>query len=81
MRKPSVKNVDTIVERGSGNVFADLGCSDADERLAKAELARAIHKLIVQRAWTPRRAAEPLVLSAPDVADLVRGKVDIAAAV
>ena len=74
MSKPMLKNVDTTVERGSGNVFADLGCSDADERLAKAELARAIHKLIVQRAWTQRRAAVSLGLSAPDVSDLVRGK-------
>ena len=32
----------TTVERGSGNVFADLGFPDADERLAKAELARAL---------------------------------------
>ena len=68
------KKVDTTVERGSGNVFADLGYSDAEGRLAKAELARAIHKLIVQRAWTQRRAADTLGLSAPDVSDLVRGK-------
>ena len=74
MSKPMLRNVDTTVARGSGNVFADLGCADADERLAKAELARTIHKLIVQRAWTQRRAAETLGLSAPDVSDLVRGK-------
>ncbi len=74
MSTPVRKKVDTTAERGSGNVFADLGCSDADERLAKAELARAIHRLILQRAWTQRRAAETLGLSAPDVSDLVRGK-------
>ena len=74
MSKPMRKKLDTTVERGRGNVFADLGFRDADERLAKAELARAIHQLILQRAWTQRRAAETLGLSAPDVSDLVRGK-------
>ncbi len=29
---------DTTVERGSGNVFADLGSPDADAHLVKAEL-------------------------------------------
>lgn len=42
MSKPMLKKIDTTVERGSGNVFADLGFPDADERLAKAELARAL---------------------------------------
>jgi hypothetical protein len=30
------------VTRGSGNVFADLGLPNAEERLAKAQLAYAI---------------------------------------
>ena len=34
-----------IVESG-GNVFADLGLPDADETLAKADLAREIVRLI-----------------------------------
>ena len=33
---------DTAVERGSGNVFADLGFPDADAHLVKAELVSRI---------------------------------------
>ena len=36
----------TAIHAGSGNVFADLGLPDADERLAKAELARQLRALI-----------------------------------
>ena len=34
------------VEASSGNVFEDLGLPDAGERLAKAELARVIRKIV-----------------------------------
>jgi len=61
-------------EPGGANVFADVGFADADERLAKAELSRMIHKIIEKRGWTQRRAAEVLGIAAPDVSDLVRGK-------
>ena len=37
------------VERGSGNVFADLGLPDAEERLAKAQIAHTIAETI--RSW------------------------------
>ena len=44
------------VRTGSGNVFADLGLAQAEERLAKAELARAIGKTIGARNLTQREA-------------------------
>jgi predicted XRE-type DNA-binding protein len=62
------------VEPGSGNVFEDLGLPDAAERLAKAELARVIRKIVADRGWTQRRAAAVLGIAAPDMSDLVRGK-------
>jgi predicted XRE-type DNA-binding protein len=62
-----------LVERSSGNVFADLGFANADEELAKAELARVIRKIIERRGWTQRRAAAVLGVAPPDVSDLVRG--------
>ena len=62
------------VEASSGNVFADLGLPDAEERLAKAELARVIRMIIKDKGWTQRRAAGVLGIAAPDVSDLMRGK-------
>lgn len=65
---------DLEVHDSSGNVFADMGMADADERLAKAELARVIRAAIRERGFTQRQAAELLGLQQPDVSDLVRGK-------
>ena len=62
------------IEAGSGNVFEDLGLPDAGERLAKAELARVIRKIVKEKNWTQRRAADVLGIAPPDVSDLMRGK-------
>ena len=62
------------IEESSGNVFQDLGFFDAAERLAKAELARVVRRIVVERNWTQRRAAAALGIAAPDVSDLMRGK-------
>ena len=45
------------VTRGSGNVFADLGLPNPEERLAKAQLAYAISRVIRERGLTQRAAA------------------------
>lgn len=65
---------DLTVHDSCGNVFADMGMPDADERLAKAELARVVRKAIRERGLTQRQAAELLGLQQPDVSDVVRGK-------
>ena len=57
----------------SGNVFADLGFPDADERLAKADLALRISILIKAQGLTQARAAEMLGVDQPKVSALVRG--------
>jgi predicted XRE-type DNA-binding protein len=62
------------VEPSSGNVFEDLGLPDAAARLAKAELARVIRKIVADKGWTQRRAAEALGIAPPDMSDLARGK-------
>ena len=69
-----VKQEPLEIEAGSGNVFEDLGLPDAGERLAKAELARVIRKIVKERNWTQRRAADVLGIAPPDVSDLMRGK-------
>jgi predicted XRE-type DNA-binding protein len=71
----STKRVKRIaIESGSGNVFKDLGLPDVANRLAKAELARVIRKVVAERTWTQRRAAEVLGIAPPDMSDLMRGK-------
>ena len=55
------------VERGSGNVFADLGRPDADTQLLKAELVTRIDKIVRQRGLKQVEAAELLGLSQPDI--------------
>ncbi len=62
------------ITSGSGNVFADLGLPDAADRLAKAELARVIRKIVTEKTWTQRRAATVLGIAPPDMSDLMRGK-------
>ncbi|MDX1920207.1 MAG: helix-turn-helix transcriptional regulator [Candidatus Caenarcaniphilales bacterium] len=58
----------------SGNVFADLGLPNADERLAKAKLIHAISELIRQRGLSQSEAAELLGINQPKISDLMRGK-------
>ena len=61
---------------GSGNVFADLGLPQAEERLAKAELARAIGKAIEARGLTQREAAELLGVDQPKVSQVLNGRLN-----
>lgn len=66
-RKPNVTP-------SSGNVFADLGFSNADELLAKAELVRQIGKEIDVRGLTQKQAADAMGTTQPKVSDLLRGQ-------
>jgi predicted XRE-type DNA-binding protein len=62
------------VTKSSGNVFADLRLPDAEEALAKAELARRICQLVRERGLTQVEAARALGLDQPKVSALMRGK-------
>ncbi len=64
------------VERGSGNVFADLGLSNPELALAKAELVQRIRQIIEERRLTQVKAAKLLGLDQPKVSALVRGQVE-----
>jgi predicted XRE-type DNA-binding protein len=57
-----------------GNVFADLGLPDADERMLKAQLAVQIHRFIEEKGWTQTEAAEAIGLDQPKVSHLLRGR-------
>lgn len=62
------------VEPSGGNVFADLGFADAEERMLKAQLATRIAQLIEQKGWTQARTAERIGLDQPKVSHLLRGR-------
>ncbi len=58
----------------SGNVFADLGLANADELLAKAEMAAKIARLLDARNLTQKALAALLDASQSDVSLLVNHK-------
>ena len=62
------------VEIGSGNVFADLGFEDSEQRLLKAKLATKIAQLIEKKGWTQAQTAERTALDQPKVSRLLRGQ-------
>jgi len=62
------------IYHSSGNVFADMGLPDAEEMLAKAELAIQIHGIIKRRKLTQAQAAELLGIDQPKVSALLRGR-------
>jgi predicted XRE-type DNA-binding protein len=65
---------DETVHDSTGNIFEDLGLPNPEERLAKAEIARVIRKIIRERGLTQVQAADVLGVRQPDVSDLTRGK-------
>ncbi|MEZ4630494.1 MAG: XRE family transcriptional regulator [Deinococcales bacterium] len=50
-------------EIGSGNVFADLGLPNPEERLLKVCLASMIYDIIQTHQWTQHEAAKVLGVS------------------
>lgn len=61
-------------ERGSGNVFADLGLPDAEEMLLKAHLVHQISVVLEEHGLTQTAAAELLGIDQPKVSALLRGQ-------
>ena len=51
----TLKQLDETITRGTGNVFADLGYADADERQTKLRLAHAINSVSVLKNSSPSR--------------------------
>jgi len=62
------------VEEGSGNVFTDIGLTNPEERLAKADLAIRISEAIRTRRLTQTRAAHMLGIDQPKISRLLRGQ-------
>jgi len=62
------------VTRGSGNVFADLGLPEAEEELAKAQLASHIRQIVKRRGLTQVAAASLMGIDQPKVSALLNGR-------
>ncbi len=67
---------DTAITRGTGNVFADLGFADAEERQTKLRLAYTINEVIGQQHLTQATAAEKLGIKQPKISALANYKLD-----
>lgn len=75
MRSRSGDRTRAIV-RGTGNVFADLGYPDADERQTKLRLTHAINQIIGERRLTQVDAAGVLGVTQPKVSVLLRYRLE-----
>ena len=64
------------ITRGSGNVFADLGLPDAEERQTKLRLAHALNAIMDAQRLTQAAAASRLGLNQPKVSALRNYKLE-----
>ncbi|MDP3703645.1 MAG: helix-turn-helix transcriptional regulator [Candidatus Omnitrophota bacterium] len=65
------------IQRGSGNVFADLGVSHPARVLARAQVMSRIAALIQERGLTQKRAAALLGIPQSKVSCLMNGKLSM----
>jgi len=61
-------------ERGSGNVFKDLGVPNAEEHLVKAQLVSRIDTIMKDRGLKQVEAADLFGVRQPDVSKMLRGE-------
>ena len=64
------------ITRGTPNVFADLGLSDAAERQTKTRLALALNRIVKARGLKQIEAARLLGVPQPKVSALVNYRLD-----
>ena len=61
------------VQRGSGNIYADLGLPDAEKLKIKTGLVIEIRKAIRRIGLTQQEAAKRMGITQPKVSDMLRG--------
>ena len=68
------RTIDGIeVQRGSDNVYADLGLPDADKLKIKTGLVIEIRKAMRSSGLTQQEAAKRMGITQPKVSDMMRG--------
>ena len=67
------------IQRGSGNVFEDVGFprAEAAHLLIRTDLMLQIARVLKARKLTQARAAKLLKVSQPRISDLVRGRIEL----
>jgi predicted XRE-type DNA-binding protein len=60
-------------EKGSGNVFADLGLNDADELFARAKIGFHVFQILKEKNLPQREVASLLGIKQPEVSHLMNG--------
>jgi predicted XRE-type DNA-binding protein len=65
------------IEKGSGNVFRDLGFppEEAQNLLVRADLMIEVERYVKQSGLTQKEAAKRLGITQPRLNDLLRGKI------
>lgn len=71
MKKRMIGGVE--VQRGSGNVYADLGLPDAEKLKIKTGLVIEIRKAMRRLGLTQQEAARRMGITQPKVSDMMRG--------
>src|SRR5271155_5024141 len=71
-----VDDKENATTKSSGNVFADLGLSDADDLMGKANFALHIRRTIEQRGLTQAQAAPLLGLDQAQISSIINGRLD-----
>jgi predicted XRE-type DNA-binding protein len=61
-------------QRGSTNVYADLGYKSADDMLVKAQLVTTIAQILTERGYTQTKAAQLLGIPQPKLSKMLRGQ-------
>lgn len=61
------------IEKSSGSVYTALGMANAEEMLAKAQLATKIGEIIKDHKWSQRRAADVLGIPQSKLSRILRG--------
>ena len=74
--KAQVQTAETV-EPGSGNVFADLGLPDPDERQLRVQLAIRLNDLLKAEGLTQAAAAKLLGIAQPHVSELKNYKLSL----
>jgi predicted XRE-type DNA-binding protein len=65
---------ETEMEESSGNIFADLGLDNADELYTRACLGVQVMKILRERDYSQKEAAELLGVKQPEISAIMRAK-------
>ena len=65
---------EVIFEKGSGNVFRDLGIPNPDEMGRKSDLVHRIDKIIGERGMSQTLAAQKMGVDQSDLSKILRGQ-------